>query len=53
MYGKHFTGASGTVGYTPIQTPLRFERVGNGGLQNRAMMFVHYTKDNRIETINF
>ena len=53
MYGKHFTGASGMVGYTPIQTPLRFERVGNGGLQNRAMMFVHYTRDNRIETINF
>ena len=53
LYGKHFTGASGMVGYTPIQTPLRFERVGNGGLQNRAMMFVHYTKDNRIETINF
>ncbi len=53
MYGKHFTGAAGTVGYTPIQTPLRFERVGNGGLQNRAMLFVHYTTDNRIETLNF
>lgn len=53
LYGSHFTGASGMVGYTPFQTPLHFERIGNGGLQNRAMMFVHYTRDNRIETINF
>lgn len=53
MYGKHFTGASGMVGYTPLQTPLHFERIGNGGMQNRAILFVHYTKDNKIETINF
>ena len=53
MYGKRFTGASGTVGYTPLQTPLHFERIGNGGMQNRAMLFVHYTPANRIETINF
>ena len=53
MYGSRFTGASGTVGYTPLQTPLHFERIGNGGMQNRAILFVHYTKDNKIETINF
>lgn len=53
LYGSRFTGAPGMVGYTPFQTPLRFERVGNGGLQNRAILFVHYTTDNQIETINF
>lgn len=53
MYGTHFTGASGMVGYTPLQTPLHFERIGNGGMQNRAILFVHYTTDNKIETINF
>jgi hypothetical protein len=53
MYGTHFTGASGTVGYTPLQTPLHFERIGNGGMQNRAILFVHYTRENKIETINF
>ena len=53
MYGTHFTGASGMVGYIPLQTPLHFERIGNGGMQNRAILFVHYTKDNKIETINF
>ena len=53
LYGKHFTGTSGMVGYTPLQTPLHFERIGNGGMQNRAMMFVHYTKDQHVETIKF
>ena len=53
MYGQNFTGASGMVGYTPYQTPLHFERLDGGGLQNRARLFVHYTKDQRIETINF
>ena len=53
LYGKRFTGAPGVVGYTPIQNPLHFERIGNGGLQNRAMLFVHYTEEQKIETINF
>ena len=53
MYGQNFTGASGMVGYTPYQTPLHFERLSGGGMQNRARLFVHYTKDQRIETINF
>ena len=52
MYGTHFTGASGMVGYTPLQTPLHFERVGNGGMQNRAVVLVHYTPENKVETIN-
>ncbi len=53
LYGSNFTGGSGMVGYTPYQSPLHFERIGNGGLQNRAMLFVHYMKSQRVETINF
>ena len=53
LYGKNFTGAAGLSGYTPVQTPLHFERIGNGGMQNRAILFVHYTPEQRIETINF
>ena len=53
MYGKNFFGASGTVGYTPLQTPLHFERIGNGGMMNRTVMFVHYTPEQRVETIKF
>lgn len=52
-YGKTFDGAPGRFGYQPVQTPLKFERIGNGGLQNRAFMFVHYKPDHQIETINY
>ena len=53
MYGKNFTGGAGMVGYTPIQTPLHFERIGNGGLKNKSMVFVHYLPANYTETIYF
>lgn len=53
MYGDGFTGAKGLVGYVPIQTPLHFERVGNGGYRNTSILFVHYTPEHKIETINF
>jgi len=53
LYGQRFTGATGMVGYTPLQNPLHFERFAGGGLQNRAVLFVHYTPAGRVETINF
>lgn len=53
LYGNRFTGASGMVGYSPLQTPLHFERIGNGGMQNRALLFVHYMPTHKIETIKF
>ena len=52
-FGNDFTGAPGLLGYDPIQTPLRFERVGNGGMQNKTMVFVHYMPEHRMEVINF
>ncbi len=52
-YGRTFNGAAGMFGYPPVQTPLAFERMGNGGLQNRSLLFVHYTPEHRVETINF
>ena len=52
-YGKTFNGAAGMFGYPPVQTPLMFERLGNGGLQNRSMLFVHYTPEHRVETVKF
>lgn len=39
--GKQFHGTAGQQCHTPAQTPLRFERVGNGGYQNRAFLLVH------------
>ena len=40
-------------GYPPVQTPLKFERYGNGGLRNRTMMFIHYQPEHTVETIKF
>ena len=52
-YGKSFNGAEGMFGYPPIQTPLKFERYGNGGLRNKTMMFIHYLPEHMTETIKF
>ena len=52
-YGKTFNGAAGMLGYSPVQTPLVFERMGNGGLQNHSLLFVHYTPEHRVETVKF
>jgi hypothetical protein len=52
-YGKAFTGAAGMLGYPPVQTPLQFERYGNGGMRNKALLFIHYRPDHIVETIKF
>ena len=52
-YGKSFNGAAGLLGYEPVQTPLKFERYGNGGLRNTMMLLVHYMPDHRVETLKF
>lgn len=41
-YGKAFHGTADQHCYTPVQSPLTFERLGNGGYQNRTFMLVHY-----------
>jgi len=52
-YGKSFNGAAGLFGYPPVQTPLQFERYGNGGLRNKTLLFVHYRPEHIVETIKF
>lgn len=52
-YGSVFTGAKGTVDYSPVQTPLHFEQIDGGGYKNGALMFIHYTTDKRVETIRY
>lgn len=52
-YGKTFNGAEGMFGYPPIQTPLKFERYGNGGLRNRTLLFVHYTPQHTKEVYKY
>lgn len=52
-YGKSFNGAAGLFGYSPVQTSLVFERMGNGGLQNHSLLLVHYAPEHRVETVKF
>lgn len=50
-YAKRFMGEAGAVNYSAAQTPLQFGRIGNGGLQNRSLLFVHYMPERRIEIL--
>ncbi len=52
-YGSGFDGAAERFGYQPVQTPLKFKRVGEGGYQNSAYMFIHYKPDSTIDTVNY
>ena len=54
LYGSNFTGAPGTVGYSPTQTPLSFQRVSaDGGYKNKSILFVNYQPGHKIETIHY
>lgn len=53
QYGSTFTGSKGQSDYKPLQTPLKFTRVGQGGMKNNYFMLVHYTADHSIESISY
>lgn len=52
-YGKAFMGTKEQNVYTALQTPMNFQRVGNGGMQNVAFMLIHYTYDRKIESLAY
>lgn len=52
-YGKKFSGSKSENTYIPLQTPLHFKKIGNGGMQNFSFMLIHYTNDHKIELINY
>lgn len=41
-YGKSFSGAASQTCLQPMQTPLDFKRVKNGGYENKAFLLIHY-----------
>lgn len=51
--GKKFHGTNGSFLLPPVQTPLKFEKLKNGGYQNRAYMFIHYMPEHQIEALNY
>lgn len=52
-YGKTFTGSKWQQPVTALQTPLRFERQGSGGMQNENFELIHYKRDQSIESITY
>ena len=47
--GRKFLGEKSNPDY--VQTPLQFERYGNGGLRNRTLLFVNYQPGLRLNVI--
>lgn len=52
-HGAKFTGARGTVAYTPVQTPLYFTEYAEGGHQNGNFELIHYKTDQTTESITY
>lgn len=52
-YGANFSGTKGQIGYAPMQSPLNFKRVGEGGMQNKCFMLVHYKTNHSMESISY
>ena len=52
-YGKNFNGTTQQNTYKPLQTPLKFKRVTNGGMQNNCFVLLHYKPTRTIETITY
>lgn len=52
-YGTTFQGTKQQSTYVPLQTPLRFARVADGGMKNVSFMLVHYKTNQSIESISY
>lgn len=52
-YGKSFIGSKSQNVYKAMQTPLYFNKVGNGGYMNDCFQLIHYTGNQTIESINY
>jgi murein DD-endopeptidase MepM/ murein hydrolase activator NlpD len=52
-YGKSFTGSKAQSAYRALQSPLQFRQVGQAGMQNACFQLIHYTPEQRIESIAY
>ena len=52
-YGSAFKGTKQQTTYAPMQTPLKFMRVSDGGMQNVSFMLVHHRNNRSIESISY
>ena len=53
-FGSDMPDRINEIEFNPIQTGFKFERVNNwGGMVNKKVYFIHYTRDYNIEKIDF
>lgn len=53
QYGKRFKGSSDQSTYRPLQTPLNFKSLPNGGYQNSNFQLIHFKADQTIEKLTY
>lgn len=54
QYGNSFADHVNKVSVNPVQTGFRFERVNNwGGFINKKVFFIHFTRDYKLEKLDF
>ncbi len=53
QHGKRFKGTSDQSTYRPLQTPLRFKSLPNGGYQNCNFQLIHFKADQTIEKLTY
>ncbi len=52
-YGMNFSGSKAENTCKPLQTPLHFRQVADGGMQNVNFMLIHYKHDRTIDSITY
>lgn len=53
-YGKDFVGADNQSSYRPLQTPLSFVQVNQGGgYQNDNFQLIHFRTDQKLESLTY
>jgi hypothetical protein len=52
-YGNKFVGSKSQNVYSSLQTPLCFEKLGNGGYINTSFMLIHYLYNHSIESLAY
>ena len=53
IYGKELPKRINEIDFNPIQSGFKFERIdGKGGMMNKKLFFIHYTREYNIEKID-
>lgn len=51
-YGRELPARINELQFTPLQSGFKFERMDKGGMMNKKLFFIHYTREYNIEKID-